>query len=407
MRGALILVGVACGVASAQPVPPPAPVNLLVSGPSTIAVSSTVANAKILPQHLVDGKLDTAWNSRTGELVGSWIAVRLPAAAKVTSIRLTAGFTRADKRGDLFTMNPRIKKVRVSRDSKLVVEHVLDPERRTLQEIPVQLAGGDFKIEVVEIVAGSKRNWREISVSELEVWGTPAVPVKKAKPTVLVGSFDAPALTAAECVRVAFPDGKKGRTGPDKTDDKITGTEVLTLSPDVVICRVDHVSPATPTTTDVDIVAVRRTPRTVELSRTSSSFVTEDRPADGGGDKGGVTLSVFPLTPTENALLIATTQAKYGPMTDDGTKSSSLWRLTAAGIVQILDFESTWSGGEADRSDRCELALGKSRKGMPDLELACTHSEGNWHNDDPSQNGITEATTTTRYRWKGTTYEPL
>ncbi len=407
MRVALILVGMACGVASAQPVPSPAPVNLLVSGPSTIAVSSTVANAAILPQHLADGKLDTAWNSRTGELVGSWIAVRVPAAAQVTALKLTVGFTRKDKQGDLFTMNPRIKKIRVSKDGKVVGVYALDPERRTLQDVPLTLAGGDFKIEIVEIVAGTKRTWREISVSELEVWGTQAAPVKKTRPNVLVGSFDAPALTPAQCVKVVFPDGKKGRTGPDKTDDKITDTEVLTLSSDVVICRVDHVSPSSPTSTEVEIVAVKRTPRITELNRTSSTFTTEDRPQDGGGDKGGVTLSLLALTPTENALLVETTQSKYGPMTDDGTESSTLWRLTATGIAEVLEFESTWSGGEADRSDRCELAVGKPRKGLPDLALACTHSEGNWHNDDPSQNGTTEATKTTRYRWNGSTYAPL
>lgn len=65
-------------------------VNLLTSTPTTVAVSSTVANANILPEHLVDGKLATAWNSRTGELVGSWIAVRVPPDAKVKTIKLTA-----------------------------------------------------------------------------------------------------------------------------------------------------------------------------------------------------------------------------------------------------------------------------------------------------------------------------
>src|SRR5215470_14744345 len=112
-------------------------VNLLASTPSTVAVSSTVANAAILPEHMIDGKLATAWNSRTGELVGAWIAVRVPADARVKTIKLTVGFTLTDKRGDLFTMNPRIKKVRVSRGGKVVVEKALDIANRGLQEIAI------------------------------------------------------------------------------------------------------------------------------------------------------------------------------------------------------------------------------------------------------------------------------
>src|SRR5690349_5204487 len=154
-------------------------VNLLLSTPTTVAVSSTVANAAIVPEHLVDGKLSTAWNSQTGELAGAWIAVRVPADAKVKTIKLTAGFTQKDKKlGDLFTLNPRIKKVRVSQAGKTIVEKTLDIENRGLQDIAVDLPGGDFEIRVLEIEPGKKKNWRETCVSELEVWGTTPKVVK-------------------------------------------------------------------------------------------------------------------------------------------------------------------------------------------------------------------------------------
>src|SRR5687767_9604324 len=117
-------------------------VNLLVSTPTTIAVSSTVQNAAIVPDHIADGKLSTAWNSKTGELVGAWVVVRVPADAKVKAVKLTAGFAHKDKQGDLFTMNPRIKKVRVSHDGKQLAEHALDVENRGLQSIPVDVTGG-------------------------------------------------------------------------------------------------------------------------------------------------------------------------------------------------------------------------------------------------------------------------
>ncbi len=80
----------------------PAEENLLPLVKSTIAVSSTVANAKILPKHLVDGDLTTAWNSRTGDLAGASIKIRMPYAGfYVDAIAMTAGFTK----GDLFEQN--------------------------------------------------------------------------------------------------------------------------------------------------------------------------------------------------------------------------------------------------------------------------------------------------------------
>jgi hypothetical protein len=157
-------------------------------------VSSTVDNPKILPAHLVDGDPATAWNSRTNDLVGAWIAFRVPREVHVDQIRMSAGFTHTDAVGDLFTMNPRIQRVRVSRDGVVVLEQRLDPGSRKLQELAVDAAGGDFRIEVTEIVRGSKRSWREVCVSELEVWGTvpSTMPVGATTPAVRVGSLGAP-----------------------------------------------------------------------------------------------------------------------------------------------------------------------------------------------------------------------
>jgi len=89
-------------------------------------------------------------------------------------------------------MNPRIRKVRVSRNGKVLATRQLDITARTLQDLPVDAAGGDFKLEVLEIAAGSKLGWREICVSELEVWGTPPAGTGAAptRPTVRVGSLD-------------------------------------------------------------------------------------------------------------------------------------------------------------------------------------------------------------------------
>ena len=89
-----------------------------------------------------------------------------------------------------------------------MVEHVFDPSLRTLQDSPIDGPGGEYKIVVTEIVAGSKKTWREISISELQISGTlaPCATAKPNKPIVRVGSFDPPApLTKADCRAVLFP----------------------------------------------------------------------------------------------------------------------------------------------------------------------------------------------------------
>lgn len=171
-------------------------VNLLTSAPSTIAVSSTVDNVKIRPEHIADGKLDSAWNSATGQIIGAWVAVRVPAGARIKQIKLTPGFAAVDKRhGDLFTKNARIKKLRLHHAGRAIKDVTLDPAKRGLQTIDVDVSGGDLRLEVIEAEPGSKKTWREACISELEVWGTlPAgtvAPAKKLKPAVRLGSLDA------------------------------------------------------------------------------------------------------------------------------------------------------------------------------------------------------------------------
>jgi hypothetical protein len=165
----------------------PVLVELLHDVECTVAVSSKVDNPKDFPEHLVDGKLETAWNSRTGDLHG-YIAFRTPRRARVRRIELTAGF---DK-GDLFTKNHRIRRVRVSREGTLLTEATLDPEERGFQKIEVDAEGGDFRVDVLETVAGSEKKWKELTVSELRVWGLAngAPPNPRHLPAMAIGGLD-------------------------------------------------------------------------------------------------------------------------------------------------------------------------------------------------------------------------
>jgi hypothetical protein len=164
--------------------------DLLHTTQASVAVSSNVDNPRDYPDHLVDGKEETAWNGRTGDLKTAFIKLQLPEDATVDHLEMSAGFDKIGKDGDLFTMNHRIKRVRVLRNGKvLVADHAFDVGVRTPQAIPIHAGGGTFKIEVLETVPGTKKEWRELCVSELRAMGTPgASPLPKpAMPVVTVG----------------------------------------------------------------------------------------------------------------------------------------------------------------------------------------------------------------------------
>ncbi len=149
---------------------PKAPVDLIHAVHAVVAVSSKVDNPRDFPEHLVDGKPETAWNGKTGDL-GGFIAFRVPSVTRVLAVELTVGFDKRGPEGDLFTMNHRITRVRVSREGVTLREVELDPELRGLQSIAVDAPGGDFRVDVLATAPGTNKKWRELTVSELRVIG--------------------------------------------------------------------------------------------------------------------------------------------------------------------------------------------------------------------------------------------
>jgi hypothetical protein len=151
----------------------PAPtVDLLLETDAKITVSSRVDNPRDYPEHLVDGRPDTAWNGKTGDLNG-WIEVKLADDVHVQAIAMTCGFDKKKGAEDLFFENHRIKSLRVLRDGAPLREVTFDVARRELQSIPIDAPGGTYRLEVLETVPGTKKEWRELTVSDLKFYGTP------------------------------------------------------------------------------------------------------------------------------------------------------------------------------------------------------------------------------------------
>jgi hypothetical protein len=309
------------------------PTNLLAHRSTTINVGSTVANRAIKPQHLVDGKLDTAWNSRTGDLVGAWLVVRLPADAKVQSIKLTAGFTKVDpKLGDLFTENPRIKKLRITHD-QTVVEKELDIANRGLQEIAITGGGGDYKIEVLAVEMGTKKDWRETCISELEVWGT-ADPKRMfdTRPDVYVDSFSPPPLLdEADCQTLLGP-------------ANVSATATL-LSDAYGVCEmVTTVNPHDPfdqMTHELTLVALP------EKKALPPSITITTQIYEGLGAATDSKLDVAALSVGDDQLLITAVGSSSWNNLPDSDQSAvpapktafAVYRATKAGLVDVLDVQ--------------------------------------------------------------------
>ena len=175
-----------------------------VNSVDALAVSSRVDNGTESPGSLVDGDLDTAWSSKTGDLVGAWVALRLfDTRSTIKSVDLTVGMT---KDPDLFVQNVRIAEVSVSwspaigndrymseqiqfgPETVLAPNAALDVDSRELQKIPVSAAGrGIVKITVTKVKMGTKPGWRETTISELQLEDDAGK--LEMNPSIRVGSF--------------------------------------------------------------------------------------------------------------------------------------------------------------------------------------------------------------------------
>jgi len=389
-------------------------VNLLTSAPSTIAVSSTVDNANIRPEHIADGKLETAWNSATGQIIGAWVEVRVPLGARIKQIKLTPGFSAVDKKlGDLFTKNARIKKVRFYHAGRPIKDVTLDSTKRDLQMIDVDLAGGDLKIEVIAAEPGSKKNWREACISELEVWGTLPVgtvaSAKKTKPSVRLGSLDAvPVLSKADC-RTAL------LTAANKVEgSRLSVDQQIAISKDITICRFDREAKTSRYVT-VDIAAVSRRTRAVLGTAMSETIEQGEEPANAMTQGEGPTehsdhveLKIIPLTTTENALLVESITSSGAWFGGGGSTTATLYRVSASGLDDIATWTSKRDKGmEGGSSDECELVEPTVGAKLPKrIELSCHSTDEDWHNDDVDKRGMNEKERTEFLTWNGSLYAP-
>jgi hypothetical protein len=214
------------------------PVDLLHAVGTELAVSSAYRDQGAQVGRLVDGELATAWNSRTGDLVGAWIEVRLPAAAEVTGIALVPGFAHTSGESDLFTGNHRVARVRVLREGVEVGVFALATEARALVTVPATGAGGVWRIEVAEVLPGARTDWRETCISELQILGrAPDARPGERLPRTAIGALPEP-LPGPESVDRAALEARQQRdvswlaTAWQQFEREFDGLEQNTGEPD-------------------------------------------------------------------------------------------------------------------------------------------------------------------------------
>jgi hypothetical protein len=167
---------------------------------TTVATTSAYRDELRQVGFLFDGDMQTAWNSATmpeGDTSSRSIHVRIPAGARVTAIDLTVGFTKVQGASDLFSGNRRLRRVRVRHPGGEVLA-TLNSEEQRLQRIPVTGEAGDYEIELLEWVQGTRPTWRELCISELRVMGTADASAPRATaPTPLLGVLPGSVVAAA------------------------------------------------------------------------------------------------------------------------------------------------------------------------------------------------------------------
>ena len=140
-----------------------------------LRVSSEVNNGKDIPDRLVDGNMDTAWQSRSGDLTTAWIDVDLPAGVTVHRLGLTEGFVKLTTKQDLFTGNVRVAEIDAFYNEKQIANIKLNPELRSIQYTELMLPsgqGGTLRLAVRKVLPGTNKSWKELCISELSLLGT-------------------------------------------------------------------------------------------------------------------------------------------------------------------------------------------------------------------------------------------
>jgi hypothetical protein len=203
-------------------------------------------------------------------------------------------------------------------------------------------------------------------------------------------------LTEGACLAALYPGSSwtKRRTGPDPTDSDVLAVSVLDLGTSSV-CQVD-------VKTD-DGVAVQVAAFRFQRAWAAVGHIDLTYPVDVTYRQvtGAVKVAPIALTAAETCVEVDAHTETGGTGYLESKDASTIYRVTATGLVEIMSFESSGSGGDdGGDDDACALTIDdRVRHDWHDLTVDCKH-----HHNGYRDKGNSESSSSSHYRWDGAKY---
>lgn len=215
-------------------------------------------------------------------------------------------------------------------------------------------------------------------------------------------------LSEDACVSALAPE--QTGNGDAQDDDDSYGRAVQIVQPDTnqprFACLVDTSSERGGEVAFGLLVPKGRGWKVVERSSFSyEHYEPEEDDTENRRASASAGISLVAISPDEQAVELSVSQ-QYGALEYQRSEASTdLYRVTAAGLVPLLELESRSSGNEVgshDESRRFEVLAGTETRGYHDIRVTTTIMK----QDHMSEDGLEMNTETEILRWTGDGYEP-
>lgn len=113
-----------------------------------------------------DGDDDTAWAVRDPMPGAEWIEATLPPGTRVSRVRLTTGYEKIGRAGDLFTLNAHLSRFTLETDAGRRTRDVGPSERAA----EVRLNAETTRVRLIAEGIYPGERWQDLSISEIQIF---------------------------------------------------------------------------------------------------------------------------------------------------------------------------------------------------------------------------------------------
>ncbi len=126
------------------------------------------------PEDAFDGLMKTAWNEGApGPGRGEWIEAHFNTPQHIRRIQISTGFDYVSpKYGDLFTVNPHLRAVRVLFDGGKAIRRAVPEQGREISLDRLDIVASSVRIIADQVWEGTR--WQDLAISEIRIEGNPS-----------------------------------------------------------------------------------------------------------------------------------------------------------------------------------------------------------------------------------------